>query len=372
MTSTIRFDTRADAANLGCAAALVMSLLLAGLTNHRCAAAVLTDLNSAELYEFACGICHGPDGRLDPESPRAKDFEVLPADFTDPLFNSREPAEDWYLVLKHGGSALGLSSQMPAFGEAFGEAQMRDLVNHVKSFAGEHGYPPGELNFFRAVRTQKAFPEDEVVLQTRYEDREGESIWKNTVEIEKRIGRTHQASLELVHEVEEGAGRLSELEAGWKTALLYDLDPAYIVSAGAKLSIPLRDEGRYQAIPFVAAAAELSSRFTLQTSMRSHLPFEDFDTGDFEASAIVHWITTSWPRGLFPGLEATLNTPFDPGNEDAVQLSLTPQLHAGLSKGGHVRLNLGIEVPLTRRTYDYRIHAHLIWDWADGWFWERW
>ena len=48
------------------------------------------------------------------------------------------------------------------------------------------------------------------------------------------------------------------------------------------------------------------------------------------------------------------------------------QLHAGLSKGGHVRLNLGVEVPLTRRTYDYRIHVNLIWDWADGWFWERW
>jgi hypothetical protein len=29
-------------------------------------------------------------------------------------------------------------------------------------------------------------------------------------------------------------------------------------------------------------------------------------------------------------------------------------------------------VPWSRRTYDFHVHATLVWDWADGWFWERW
>jgi mono/diheme cytochrome c family protein len=332
----------------------------------------ITNLTPAQLYEMACATCHGPTGRLDPLSPRARDFQVIPADFTDPLFNSREPAEDWFLVLKHGGPALGLSSQMPSYADAFTDDQLRRLIAHVKDFAGDHGYPPGELNFFRPIRTKKAFPEDEVVLMTRYENQSGRSAWKNAAEFETRIGKRHQLSLELVQEIEEGNGQLTELEPGWKTALLYDLDPPYIVTAGASLSIPLQNDGLYTAVPFVAAATELSPTFTLQTSLRSHLPFEDFDTGDIEASAIVHWITTPWPRGLFPGLELTARVPFEPGPDDAVQLSLTPQLHAGLSKAGHVQMNVGVEIPLTRRTYDFRIHATVVWDWADGWFWERW
>jgi hypothetical protein len=32
----------------------------------------------------------------------------LPADLSDPLFNSREPAGDWEMVIKHGGHAMGL------------------------------------------------------------------------------------------------------------------------------------------------------------------------------------------------------------------------------------------------------------------------
>ena len=42
-------------------------------------------------------------------SPVVKGLGVLPADFSDPLFNSREPADDWKMVIKYGGHALGLA-----------------------------------------------------------------------------------------------------------------------------------------------------------------------------------------------------------------------------------------------------------------------
>ncbi len=97
-------------------------------------------------------------------------FKNGPADFTDPLFNSREPASDWFLVTKHGGPSLALSSQMPRFADAFSDEEISALVAYVKQFPEDRGYPPGDLNFFLPIRTIKAFPEDEVVLKMRYQD----------------------------------------------------------------------------------------------------------------------------------------------------------------------------------------------------------
>jgi mono/diheme cytochrome c family protein len=45
-------------------------------------------------FETVCAACHGPTGRADPENPVVKALDALPADLSDPLFNSREPAED--------------------------------------------------------------------------------------------------------------------------------------------------------------------------------------------------------------------------------------------------------------------------------------
>jgi mono/diheme cytochrome c family protein len=63
-------------------------------------------------FESVCAACHGPTGRPDPENPTVKALDPQPADLSDPLFNSREPAEDWRIVVTHGGQALGLSATM--------------------------------------------------------------------------------------------------------------------------------------------------------------------------------------------------------------------------------------------------------------------
>jgi hypothetical protein len=64
---------------------------------------------SAEaLYRTHCASCHGPTGAPDPDSAVVQALGVVPANFTDPLFNSREPAADWAMVIQHGGAASGL------------------------------------------------------------------------------------------------------------------------------------------------------------------------------------------------------------------------------------------------------------------------
>ena len=83
------------------------------------------------LFTQACASCHGPRGRPDPASPVVAALSAQPADLTDPLFNSREPAVDWELVVRHGGRALGLSEQMPAWGSSVTDAEIAALVAYV-------------------------------------------------------------------------------------------------------------------------------------------------------------------------------------------------------------------------------------------------
>ena len=49
-----------------------------------------------------------------------------------------------------------------------------------------------------------------------------------------------------------------------------------------------------------------------------------------------------------------------------------PQVRIGLTRGGHVALNLGAEIPLSDQSYDARYYAQLLWDFADGSFFKGW
>ncbi|MGQ0430274.1 MAG: c-type cytochrome, partial [Gammaproteobacteria bacterium] len=95
------------------------------------------------LFETHCVACHGARGNPDPDNPLVKALTPPPAELADPLFNSREPALDWELVVKHGGRSLGLSPQMPAWGSAFTDEEVGAIVAYVKTLApGSERYPP--------------------------------------------------------------------------------------------------------------------------------------------------------------------------------------------------------------------------------------
>ncbi len=330
------------------------------------------DWDTPTLYQRACAPCHGADGSgLTPEAPNYSNFETLPADFTDPLFNSREPAEDWYLVIAHGGVRLGLSSQMPAY-SSLDEKQMRDLVAYLKGMADTRRYPPGELNFLRPVETIKAFPEDEALLIQRYESgsRGEPDALRTTLYYARRFGARYQGEIKLSHlEPDRGPDR-DDLELGFKWALRDNLERSSLLSLGLEAEIPLESGRSEELIPYFSFAKGLSDAFTLQGTLRAKLPTDDPDRGEAAFSAVVHWMRSPWPRGVFPAFEWTVAEPLSGGGETAS--TLLPQLYFGLSKGGHVALTLGFEIPLTGLDYDYRLHGFLLWDVADGPFWSGW
>ena len=176
----------------------------------------------ADIFRTNCAACHGPDGGPDPDSALVKSLGVVPANFADALFNSREPLSDWKTVVTYGGPALGFSDKMPAFGESLSEDDIDSVLEFIKTLGGEHDYPDGSLNLFLPIRTKKAFPEDEWVWKQRYSGLEGDNVWKNTLEYEFRIGERWQGVLEVNHATSGGESSFGHFEPGFKYVLKHD------------------------------------------------------------------------------------------------------------------------------------------------------
>jgi mono/diheme cytochrome c family protein len=328
----------------------------------------------AELFAANCATCHGSAGWPDPDSALVKGLGVVPADFSDALFNSREGEGEWTLVVKHGGPALGFSEVMPAFGNTLSDEDIENVLAYIKTLGGEHDYPDGSLNLFLPIRTKKAFPEDEWVWKQRYTDTDGDNAWKNTLEYEFRIGQRWQGVLEANYETKGGDGEFGHFEPGFKYVLSHDKRRGSIYTLGVQAGVPLSSGENWEFLPYLAMGKIINDEWIFQGSGRLKFDLEDSDGGSAEFAGIVHWVHTPWPRNVFPALEVVAEVPFETGpGEDSIQWSVLPQARIGISKRGHVAVNVGVEVPVNERDrYDWRAYVYLIWDFADGGFFEAW
>jgi mono/diheme cytochrome c family protein len=328
----------------------------------------------AELFAANCATCHGSAGWPDPDSALVKGLGVVPADFSDALFNSREGESEWTLVVKHGGPALGFSEVMPAFGNTLSDEDIENVLAYIKTLGGEHDYPDGSLNLFLPIRTKKAFPEDEWVWKQRYTDTDGDNAWKNTLEYEFRIGQRWQGVLEANYETKGGDGEFGHFEPGFKYVLSHDKRRGSIYTLGVQAGVPLSSGENWEFLPYLAMGKIINDEWIFQGSGRLKFDLEDSDGGSAEFAGIVHWVHTPWPRNVFPALEVVAEVPFETGpGEDSIQWSVLPQARIGISKRGHVAVNVGVEVPVNERDrYDWRAYVYLIWDFADGGFFEAW
>jgi mono/diheme cytochrome c family protein len=142
-----------------------------------------------EIYRTACVTCHGSDGRGSPRT--IVGFETELPDFTDCAFATAEADIDWQAVVHNGGPIRGLSRSMPAFGDALTADEIDGVLGYVRQFCADDRWPRGNLNFPRALFTEKAFPENEVVY-TNTVTRGDEAAVGNEIVYERRFGARNQ------------------------------------------------------------------------------------------------------------------------------------------------------------------------------------
>lgn len=340
---------------------------------------------AAELYAAACVVCHGPAGKgLAADDPRLPTFDPPPADLSDPEFSSAEPARDWSLVIKHGGPSLGLSAQMPAFGEVLSDEQIEGLVAYVKGLAsGTERYANGEMNLARPVLTKKPFPEDEALLVTSLERRKGatpdapdQDVGKTVQYFGMRVGPRGQAEVKLVEAFKDGEAELDEVEVGWKHVLAQSARYRALLSGGLELSLPFElDHERPGVHAYLAVAKPVGRRLQVHASAQySHgLPLGDAPKGPSQLAAGTSLFLPLAPykRGLYPGVEARSVSQFGTGAA-ATYVTATPQVLAKLSRRGHVAFSLGAELPIVNAPFRWKGHAILIWEFGEGPPWEGW
>jgi mono/diheme cytochrome c family protein len=346
-----------------------------------------THPSGREAYSAACAACHGEDGRGAAQTRTGLDLPV--PDFTDCGFTRREPDQDWRAVIHHGGPARGFDESMPAFGRALSDQEIIGVLRHVRGFCTDGRWPKGELNLPRALFTEKAFPEDEVVLTSELALGGPLSASQRLI-YEQRVGPVDQFEVVFPFSVHDqapygivaGAG---DLGLGWKHVLLHSMRRGSILSAIGEVFLPTGSpregfgKGTFLFEPSLAygqllppgdgqgrAFVQLQGGFELP-ARTNHAEPEFYLRGLVGMSASEH----GWGRTWSPIWEFIAVRSLAGGAR--TEWDFVPQLQVTLSQRGHVRFGGGMRRPLTglaeRRTTAV---AYLLWDWFDGGLSDGW
>jgi mono/diheme cytochrome c family protein len=333
-----------------------------------------------EIYRAACITCHASDGK---GSSRAiVGFETDLPDFTDCAFGTAEADIDWHAVVKNGGRVRGLSRSMPAFGDALKDEQIESVIGYLRHYCPDSRWPRGDLNFPRALFTEKAFPENEVVY-TNVVTRGEEAGVANEIVYERRFGARDQ--MEAVVPLDS-----TKLDGGWHFGL-GDIALAYrrtfvannrtgtIMAAGGEVAFPTGDStrglgnGYYVFEPFAMFGQALPRNGFLQMHGGLEVP-SSTDTAAKEAYlrtalGMTFMADRGYGRSWSLQVEVLFARPFG----EQATWDIVPQIQVSLSKLQHVVIAGGVRIPVNAR-HERRtaIVTYLLWDWFDGPFTSFW
>jgi mono/diheme cytochrome c family protein len=329
------------------------------------------------LYLAACVNCHGEDGS---GATRAQvGFADAIPDFTDCSFASREAAQDWFAVVHDGGPVRAFSRRMPAFGSALTTAQIERVVDYVRSLCDDASWPRGELNLPRTLATEKAFPEDELVIAADAVTRRSERAVTTRLIYERRFGARNQWEIAVPVGVrDDGRGSLSrpaagDISLGLKRAMFHRSVSGTLFSGLAEVVLPTGSRrtgmGSGSAIfePSLLFAQVLPANGFVQAQAGAELAARRRLVSDelFARVALGTTIAQGFGRSFSPIVEVTAAREIDSGARQ--EWDLVPQLQVSLSRRQHILASIGVLVPMTDRpARPWRLQAYVLWDWFDG------
>jgi mono/diheme cytochrome c family protein len=333
-----------------------------------------------EVYRASCAACHGIDGKGSPRT--VVGFDITLPDFTDCAFATAEADVDWHAVVHEGGRIRGLDRHMPAFGDALSAEQIDAVVGYVRHFCADRKWPRGDLNFPRAMFTEKAYPENEVVYTSTLTRGDGATAG-NEVVYERRFGARNQIEavvpVDATRQEDGWTAGIGDVALAFRRTWLANQRTGTIAASGVEVAFPTGNADRglgngYHVFePFAMLGQALPHNAFLQLHGGLELPSNGSEgtREGYLRSAIgfTHMADRGFGRSWSPQLEVLLARPFDGETEwDAV-----PQLQVSLSKIQHVVVAGGVRIPLNGRDERHTaVVTYLLWDWFDGPFTSFW
>lgn len=113
----------------------ILSALVAGTIAIGATAATggAVDLNAAkQMFGELCIRCHGPQGFGD--GPDGTTLSTKPRNFHDCAIMAKDSDDTVFKEVKGGSASIGRSNDMPSWGEALDDNEVRNLVAYLRTF----------------------------------------------------------------------------------------------------------------------------------------------------------------------------------------------------------------------------------------------
>ena len=341
-----------------------------------------------KVYEDACLACHGPTGAGLPRTLVGFERPDTFPDFSQCDQSAPEYVRDWKAVITYGGPVRGFSEIMPAFGDALTVSQIDSVLAYLRSLCTDPSWAPGELNVPRALVTEKAFPEDELVWTTSVEAKGAPGV-SNDLVSEWQFSPRNELEVEVPFDfMRSDAGRvqsgIGDVTVGVKHVLFFDLDSSRdrgsILSVQAELVFPTGAKsrnlgtGEMQAGGFLAYDLVLPHNGFVQLQAGGDIPrhtalapatvYSRLASGSSFAGA-------GLGRLWSPMIELVASRDLSPGAR--TDFDVVPQCQVTLNQRQHVIASLGYRIAVNdKQTRSSEVMLYVLWDWLDGKLTEGW
>lgn len=325
-----------------------------------------------------CARCHADDGSGKVNEPTVT---VEPMDFTDCKVTSAEPDADWERAIAKGGPGVGLSPQMPAFEDSLTADQITALVSHTRGFCTEPGWPSGNTNFPRPILTEKAFPENELVILpavSHFSEEAAPGITEAMLKAvyERRFGKRSMLEIAVPLVTTDAfltrTGGLGDIEVAIKHAMY--AAGTRIVSLGMEVALPtgdrFKDHGNGTPIfePYLSAGMTVRDWY-VQTQLKAEFPVDRVRASRAVVyNTYVGRDTSAAPDTWTLGVEVNGEVTFPLSGVSNRTVALTPQVRKGLTGTGALAASMGVMLPLNRReSQGVRWVGYLLWEYLEPW-----
>ncbi len=337
-----------------------------------------------QIFKSACVACHGPDGKGTPKSISGFEPPGTFPDFTACDQTTPEDNTAWKAIITRGGPTRGFSQIMPSFGQALTSGQIDQVIEYLRGFCRDPKWPRGELNLPRALVTEKAYPEDEVVISTGLNAQGAPGLTSHIIH-EQRFGLRNQIEVDVpvtfADQNHTWYGGVGDTTLGVKRVMFSSLPAGSILSLQGSVILPTGSRtrgfgsGTTTFETFAAFDQVFRTKTFVQTQLGADLPRHTdiapqsifFNTALGQSFAADHGLGRLWS----PMVEFLADRDLE--DHAKTNWDVLPQMQVTISKRQHVRCDFGVRVPVSNTAgRPMQLMFYVLWDWQDGKLNEGW